>query len=410
MRDIAASPGNEPGFLGFRQRQIVTNPAGGKSSKKKAPRGKAKGKRGAVDKPVRMNPAEQLLVDVAAEVTGERVICTSPGGAHAAAAIAQARPESQVSCLFLDVFLADSARRRWETVENLQIDCEPDFIADNVDACVLPLAAGGQSELARDLMQSAIRRLAEGGRLFVSTDNPKDHWLHEQIKERFEKVTNRRARKGVLYVASRPKPLKKVKSFESWFAFRDQERLIHACSRPGVFSHRRLDLGARALIESLTIEDDGKTTEVIQSGQRVLDLGCGAGTVGFAAALRGRDVRVHAVDANARAIWCAQAGAEKNGLTKYTTQLEAEGRVEQAGQFDLVLANPPYFSNFRIADVFVQAAKSALRPHGRLHFVTKQAEWFADRFVDEFDHVSVREIRGYFVVKASQRAELPELA
>ncbi|MBI1312502.1 methyltransferase [bacterium] len=373
-------------------------------TKKQSPKGRSKSKRGVEAKPVRLNPAEQLLVDVAAEVAGERVVCTSTGGAHAAVAIAQAWPAAQVSCLFLDVFLADSARRRWESLSNLRVDCEPDFVDDAVDAFALPMAAGGQSELARDLLQSAIGRLAEAGRLFISTDNPKDHWLHEQLKTHFEKVTNRRGKKGVLYIASRPKPLKKQKSFESWFAFRDQDRLIHACSRPGVFSHRRLDLGARALIESLTIEDDGRTTEAIQDGQRVLDLGCGAGTVGFAAALRGRDVRVHAVDANARAVWCAQTGADRNGLTKYSTQLEAEGRIEPAGQFDLVLANPPYFSNFRIAEVFVEAAKTALRPHGRLHFVTKQPEWFADRFVEEFDHVSVREIRGYFVVKASQRS------
>jgi 16S rRNA G1207 methylase RsmC len=403
MRDIATSIRNDPEHESFRQRQTVAKPARGKSKKKDGQRAKLRRRREAAEKPVRMNPAEKLLVDAAEEVSGQRVICTSTGGAHAAAAVSQARPEADVSCLFLDVFLADSARRRWESLENLRIECEPDFVEETVDACVLPLAAGGQSELARDLMQSAISRLADGGRVFVSTDNAKDHWLHEQLKERFDKVTNRPAKKGVLYIASKPKPQKKLKTFESWFAFRDQGRLIEACSRPGVFSHRRLDLGARALIESLTIEDDGRTTEVIQDGLRVLDLGCGAGTVGFAAALRGRDVRVHAVDANARAIWCAVAGAERNNLTGFTTQLEAEGRIEPAGCFDLVLANPPYFSNFRIAEVFVQAAKTALRPHGRMHFVTKQPEWFTDRFVEQFDHVSVREIRGYFVVKASQR-------
>ena len=405
MRDIAASLRNSPKQQRIPQRQTVARQARGKSRKNEGQRAKLRRRKKAAEKPVRMNPTEQLLVDAAAEISGDRVLCTSTGGAHAAATVAQAQPDAQVSCLFLDVFLADSARRRWSEVSNLQVDCEPDFVVDEVDVCVMPLAAGGQSELARDLMQSAISRLSDGGRLFVSTDNPKDHWLHEQLKERFGKVTNRPAKKGVLYIASKPKPQKKLKSYESWFAFRDQGRLIDACSRPGVFSHRRLDLGARALIESLTVEDDGKTAEVIQDGLRVLDLGCGAGTVGFAAALRGRDVRVHAVDANARAIWCAQAGAEKNGLTGFTTQLEAEGRIEPAGVFDLVLANPPYFSNFRIAEVFVEAAKTALRPHGRMHFVTKQPEWFADRFVEEFDQVSVREIRGYFVVKASQRGE-----
>ncbi|MFT5092658.1 MAG: hypothetical protein ACI93T_001478, partial [Porticoccaceae bacterium] len=59
-------------------------------------------------------------------------------------------------------------------------------------------------------------------------------------------------------------------------------------------------------------------------------------------------------------------------------------------------------SNFRIAEIFVQAAINSLKPGGRLHFVTKQPEWFADRFVEVFDEVSVLEARGYFVVKATQ--------
>ena len=74
----------------------------------------------------------------------------------------------------------------------------------------------------------------------------------------------------------------------------------------------------------------------------------------------------------------------------------------------LALANPPYFSNFRIAEIFVQAAVNGLKPGGRLHFVTKQPEWFADRFVEVFDEVSVLENRGYFVVKATQTPQQAE--
>ncbi|NQV26543.1 MAG: methyltransferase, partial [Rhodopirellula sp.] len=75
----------------------------------------------------------------------------------------------------------------------------------------------------------------------------------------------------------------------------------------------------------------------------------------------------------------------------------------EPGTYDLALANPPYFSNFRIAEIFVQAAMNSLKPGGRLHFVTKQPEWFADRFVEVFDEVSVLEARSYFIVKATQR-------
>ena len=163
-----------------------------------------------------------------------------------------------------------------------------------------------------------------------------------------------------------------------------------------------MDNGARAIIDSLAIDGGPRAGEVVQNGFRVLDIGCGNGSVGFAAALRAEDVQVCAMDANARAVQCAALGAAENQISDFTTQLEAAGRCEEPGTFDLALANPPYFSNFRIAEIFVLAARNSLKSGGRLHFVTKQPEWFADRFVEVFDEVSVLESRGYFVVKATQ--------
>ena len=163
-----------------------------------------------------------------------------------------------------------------------------------------------------------------------------------------------------------------------------------------------MDNGARALIDSLTVEDGPRAGEAVKDNFRVLDIGCGNGSVGFAAALRAENVQVRAMDANARAVQCAAMGAEKNGISAFSTQLEAAGRCAEPGEFDLALANPPYFSNFRIAEIFVRAAFNCLKSGGRLHFVTKQPEWFADRFVEVFDEVSVLESRGYFVVKATQ--------
>ena len=175
-------------------------------------------------------------------------------------------------------------------------------------------------------------------------------------------------------------------------------------SRPGVFSHRKLDLGARALIESLSVPDGKHSFEVVQSGMKVLDLGCGSGAVGFAASARADSVSIHALDANARAVQCAKTGAEKNGLLKesYSTQLECDGECKGAGTFDLVLANPPYFSNHRIAEIFLKATRRALKPGGRTHFVTKQPKWFVEEFASVFEDVSVREGRGYFIVKGTQ--------
>lgn len=358
-------------------------------------------------KPLR--PVEQYLLDAADEIDGERVVVVSSAGAQAATAVAQRHPNANVVCNFLDVFLADSARLRNQGVDNLKITCLPDLPEGECDVVAIPFPSKGESDLAREYLQQVLQRLPSNGRLFASSDNIRDRWLHEQLRAAFQKVTNREMPKGRLYIASRPKPLKKVKDFGCWFAFRDQERLIHACSRPGVFSHRRMDNGARAIIDSLRIDTGPRAGEVVKDGFRVLDIGCGNGSVGFAAALRADDVQVHSMDANARAIQCAALGAARNGIEGFTTQLEAAGRCLEPGSFDLALANPPYFSNFRIAEIFVQAARNGLKLGGRLHFVTKQPEWFADRFVEVFDEVSVLEVRGYFVVKATQNRPPSEL-
>ena len=353
-------------------------------------------------KPLR--PIEQSLLDVAGEIDGERIVVVSNAGAQAAAAIAQQHPGAKVVCNFLDAFLADSARARNEGVENLEITCLPDLPDGPCDVAAIPFPSKGESDLAREYLQLVLQKLPPDGRLFASSDNVRDRWLHEQLQASFQKVTNRATPKGRLYIASRPKLLKKVKDFSCWFAFRDRTRLIHACSRPAVFSHRRMDNGARALIDSLTVDDGPRAGEVVKNGFRVLDIGCGNGSVGFAAGLRAENVQVCAMDANARAVQCAALGAEKNELSGFMTQLEAAGQCADPGTFDLALANPPYFSNFRIAEIFVQAAMTSLKPGGRLHFVTKQPEWFADRFVEIFDEVSVLESRSYFVVKATQTA------
>jgi 16S rRNA (guanine1207-N2)-methyltransferase len=348
---------------------------------------------------LKLRPVEQLLLDIAEEVEGETVLAGSTGIGHGPARVAERLPESTVHLNVLDVFLADSSNDRWQHLENFKCTCEPDWPEIDADAVMLALPTRGESELARDLLQTARQRLRETGKLYAATDNPKDHWLHEQLKSMFGKVTNRGEAAGRIYVASKPIPLKKVKSFEAWFAYRDEDRLVHVMSRPGTFSHRRLDLGARALIDSLVVQDGDEPGRVIQPGDRVLDIGCGTGSVGLAAAQHAADVHVHFLDANARAIQCAKKGAERNELASFSIQLEANGECNEPGTFDLALANPPYFSNFRIADIMIHAAQTGLKPGGRVHFVTKQPAWFADRFVTEFEDVSVRQVRSYFVVK-----------
>lgn len=338
-------------------------------------------------------PTEQLLIDAIGEMLGARFLCRSLGRAQLAAVIASEHSDAQVCCHFLDIYLAEQARE-FHTAgpENLSICCQADLPTDEVDVVAFPTTASGEAELTRELLQQGHQALALGGQMFVATDNPRDSWLLEQMQKLFDRVKRIPNEHGMLYQGVKTRRLGKLKNFACEFAFRDQGRLVRAVSRPGVFSHRRLDLGARALMEVMEIRD----------GQRVVDMGCGAGVISLAAAFRAPGVTIHALDSNPRAVQCTEQGAAINGLDNITVRLNAEGTVDEPGSYDLFLGNPPYYSNFRIGTVFLEAARQALRPGGRVLIVTKHPDWYAQQMSEWFDDVAVHPSRTYFVIAAVQ--------
>lgn len=339
-----------------------------------------------------------------------RLWCLSPGRGQLAVAAAAADPERRVVLSHLDRHLSEAARekaggRDGVPPPNLEFDCQAELPKGPFDAALVPLRAGADSEVAWEILQHAYLELRDGGVLLASTDEPRDHWLAGRMDALFGGHVGRKADdEAIAYRGVRRGPLKKVKTFDCEFAFRDGGRLIRAVSRPGVFSHRRLDLGARALMESLVrVEQNGLERELVEAGMRVLDYGCGAGTVGLAAAMRAPGALVHFVDSMPRAVACALAGAALNGVVGATGEVASDGRISGAGTFDLALLNPPYYSHFRIAEIFVRAARDALKKGGRALIVTKQPEWFVDRLPRDFDRVRQDEARGYAIVSGTKR-------
>lgn len=367
-------------------------------------------------------PKEALLLGALDDVIGHRVLCTSIGRGQFAAAVADRSPDNEVTCFFLDVFLAKQARDEIALQPgSVSVICETDFPEGPFDTVALPFRKNGEAELTRELLQQAHERLEIGGRVIASTDNPQDEWLYDQLQLLFGKATKRPEPRGVVYLATKTEPLRRVRDFTANFVFRDGKRLIHAVSRPSVFSHRKLDVGARALLEAT------EANRAVQPGCRILDLGCGSGTVGIALALRKPGVHVHAVDSNPRALQCTLHGAELNEITvvnqpvmtsrvgqavpedersTLSIQLDDSGHVRYPGTFDLVLANPPYYSNWAITAIFIEAAARALKPGGRMFLVTKSPNWYRNNLHFVLSDVEVHDVRDYSIVTARQRRGL----
>ena len=70
------------------------------------------------------------------------------------------------------------------------------------------------------------------------------------------------------------------------------------------------------------------------------------------------------------------------------------------GTFDVFVGNPPYYSDYRIADVFLETAKRALKPGGVCYTVCKNAAGLEPVQKRYFPEVEIIRRRGYAVLKS----------
>ncbi len=345
--------------------------------------------------PLPPRPAEAHALEIARGLPGERIICTTVGRAQAAVSLAAERPSARVTAWSLDLYRHDLAVAAWaDPPAGLAAACAADMPPGPYDLAVVPLSKDGEAELSREMIQAALQQLAIGGHLVVAIDNAKDKWLHEQLTETGETVRVRPAAgpkpETIAYIVQKTREPQKLRDFSCEFAFRDRERLLKAVSRPGVFAHRRIDPGARHLLNAVDVAPE----------LRVLDIGCGSGCVAIGIAARDPSVHVHAFDSSARAVECTRRGAAMNDLLNVTVALEATGDVPEPGTWDLALTNPPYYADFRIAELFVDSARRALAPGGTLLVVTKQPSWYLEHMPASWNDVAQEFVKNYHVIEA----------
>lgn len=82
----------------------------------------------------------------------------------------------------------------------------------------------------------------------------------------------------------------------------------------------------------------------VRNGQRVCDLGCGGGTLLLLLAERAQNLALTGVELDKTAAQAARDNLSRNGLDGSILQIDLRQTGLTAGQFDLVISNPPYFA------------------------------------------------------------------
>ena len=168
---------------------------------------------------------------------------------------------------------------------------------------------------------------------------------------------------------------------------------IHLTSFPGCFCHRRVDEGGLALAEVVS-------RNIGAGDLKFLDMGCGAGTVGFLVKSVRPGVDLTMVDSHSRAIEAVNVNSESLGFPCEAILSDNGTPPRLDGAFDVFAGNPPYYSDYRIADVFLETAKRALKSGGACYTVCKNAAGLKPVQEKYFPVVETIPRRGYSVLKS----------
>ncbi|MEM2466637.1 MAG: class I SAM-dependent methyltransferase [Candidatus Bathyarchaeia archaeon] len=129
----------------------------------------------------------------------------------------------------------------------------------------------------------------------------------------------------------------------------------------GVFSKKRVDLGTRLLIESMVLPEIGY----------VLDMGCGYGAVGIAAAKLNPKLHVVMVDVNERAVRLARQNIRLNHVHNAEVRKGNLYKPVEGTYFNCILSNPPVSAGLATVKAIITEAPKHIVEKATLQMVVK---------------------------------------
>jgi 16S rRNA (guanine1207-N2)-methyltransferase len=343
-------------------------------------------------------PAHLLLVESAHPDIMDHVWCINCGPGAIAAVIAKKVPLGmcQVSTNDILSFNATQLTRSANNLENLFINSEIQLSSqaeEKISLVVMGISKG--RSLNRRWLTQAWLSLKPGGRLLIAGAN--DQGIQSVIKdaeELFSNFTILAYRKGNR-VAQFSKSESSSTQAPAWshepgiapgtwqqVQIQIADQSLDMVSLPGVFSNMDLDEGTRILLSTL-----GDL-----SGVRVLDVGCGYGIIGMAAAANGAE-SVDLVDSQFSAVTACMENIKRHHLTRCQVYCSDLLTAVNGESYACILSNPPFHAghqvDYQIAQALISSAKAALEPHGYLKLVANRFIRYDRLMGEHFGNVSV---------------------
>jgi len=354
----------------------------------------------------RLNPGTAALLEVAEVEPGDGVLDLGCGTGVIGAIAAQLAPQGHVTLVDCNVAAVACAERTLAAngIANAEVRLADGVIGlspASFDLVLshLPRGRAVQEELIRGVAWV----LRPGGRFyFVANKRVGIRGAITYARELFGRCGVVRQKKGYhVAMAIRPTGLQPFPLADGYVARAIILDGIETTlvSKPGVFAWDRLDDGTAALVSAMEIGPH----------DRVLDLGCGTGLAGLAAARRtvnipsprrGGAAPVVLADADARAVESARRTLEANRIANAEILLSdcgsavppADSEHRFGRRFDVVVTNPPFHRgvgvDYEVACQFVRDAARVLRRGGCLFLVANRFLCYGGIIRDTFGNVA----------------------
>ncbi|MGJ8693799.1 MAG: methyltransferase [Thalassotalea sp.] len=168
------------------------------------------------------------------------------------------------------------------------------------------------------------------------------------------------ARHCMLYVGSYI-PQQQTFKLDDWlinYQFSVNDKKINVAALPGVFSHKKLDIGTQVLLANLP---------TIVSGE-LLDFGCGAGVIACYIAAEYEKITPVLADVSALALYSAEKTLALNNIKGVVVATDSLSHINRS--FDWVVTNPPFHqglkTNYEATETFLTGINKKMRNKGQL--------------------------------------------